>query len=107
MSMSENTTIAVPKELRDKLASLGKKDDSFSDIIERLLVNSKTSEGRGRDSIMSSNEVKLKKRQYHCPFCMKTHEVERVVGIEDIIHMYMTCVEVGEVRITYEFRDKW
>lgn len=56
---------------------------------------------------MSSNEVKLKKRQYYCPFCMKTHEVERVVGIEDIIHMYMTCVEVGEVRITYEFRDKW
>lgn len=44
--MSEYTTIAVPKELRVKLANLGRKGDSYTVIIERLLVNSKTSKGR-------------------------------------------------------------
>ena len=31
------TTISVSRETRDRLAELGKKDDSFSDIIVRLL----------------------------------------------------------------------
>jgi predicted CopG family antitoxin len=31
------TTISVSREIRDKLAELGKKDDSFDDILVRIL----------------------------------------------------------------------
>lgn len=31
------TTIVIKRELRDKLAALGGKDDSFNDIIEKLV----------------------------------------------------------------------
>jgi hypothetical protein len=35
--MSDITTIKVSKSLRDKLAALGSKDDTFESIIQRLL----------------------------------------------------------------------
>lgn len=33
----EKTTIMISKKLRDKIAELGSKDDTFEDILERLV----------------------------------------------------------------------
>jgi predicted CopG family antitoxin len=41
--MSDKTTIQVSKQVRDELAALGAKTDSFDSIIRRLL------EGKGAD----------------------------------------------------------
>lgn len=35
--MKDTTTIVISRKLRNELAKLGKKDDSFEDIIRRLL----------------------------------------------------------------------
>jgi predicted CopG family antitoxin len=35
--MENITTIVIEKELRDKLKEMGKKGDSYNDIIKRLL----------------------------------------------------------------------
>ena len=37
------TTIAITAETRTELANLGKKDDTFDDIIQKLLKNKKES----------------------------------------------------------------
>jgi hypothetical protein len=39
--MSDTTTVKITKDLRDRLAKLGAKDDTFETIIRRLL------EGKG------------------------------------------------------------
>jgi hypothetical protein len=35
--MSDTTTVKITKDLRDQLAALGSKDDTFETIIRRLL----------------------------------------------------------------------
>jgi len=49
----ENTTIAVRKEVRDKISEFGNKGESFSDILERLLISA---EQRLLNDILMSKE---------------------------------------------------
>ena len=41
-SMSETTTIKIEKSVRDRLAKIGKKNDSYSNIIESLLLTTES-----------------------------------------------------------------
>lgn len=36
--MGNTTTITIARETRDKIAQLGKKNDTYDDILNRLLV---------------------------------------------------------------------
>ncbi len=49
----ENTTIAVSKELKERISEFGNKGESFSDILERLL---KSAEQRLLHDILMSKE---------------------------------------------------
>jgi len=49
----ENTTIAVSREIRDKISGFGNKGESFSDILSRLLASA---EQRLLDDILMSRE---------------------------------------------------
>jgi hypothetical protein len=39
--MSDTTTVKITKDLRDQLAALGSKDDTFETIIQRLVKGAK------------------------------------------------------------------
>lgn len=39
--MGENTTIAITREIRDKIIEFGNKGETYSDIIARLLESAK------------------------------------------------------------------
>jgi len=45
MKMAEITTIQLSKETRDQLKELGKKGETYDDIIRRLMEKAKECEG--------------------------------------------------------------
>jgi predicted CopG family antitoxin len=49
----ENTTIAISRVVKDKISEFGNKGESFSDILERLLISA---EQRLLDDILMSRE---------------------------------------------------
>ena len=43
-----------------------------------------------------------------CPFCQREHPVkEAESNNEDTSYAYADCPDVGEVRVTYEFQDRF
>ena len=43
-----------------------------------------------------------------CPYCLGYHKIFEVEwNYEDTFYAYMKCPEVGEVRVTFEFQDRF
>jgi len=51
----ENTTIAIRKDIKDKIMEFGNKGDTYSDIILRLLESAK--ERQLQDLLMDENDT--------------------------------------------------
>jgi predicted CopG family antitoxin len=47
MAKSDLTTIQISKETREKLAEMGKKGDTYDEIIQRLLKLAESSKEKG------------------------------------------------------------
>ena len=46
--------------------------------------------------------------QFPCPYCLKQHvRTDSEDNGEDEFYLYFNCPEIGEVRITYQYADKF
>ena len=47
-------------------------------------------------------------KDINCPYCQSYHSTSEVESNnEDVFYVYSNCPEVGEVRIKYEFQDRF
>ena len=51
MAKLNRTSIEVDKATRDKLADIGRKNESYNEIINRLLASSKSSTRKNREEV--------------------------------------------------------
>jgi len=45
--------------------------------------------------------------EYPCPYCEDWHKAKEVESNEDVFYVYMDCPKAGEVRLTFEFQNRF
>jgi hypothetical protein len=56
----------------------------------------------------SMKELEKLYKKIPCPYCLGMHRIKEVEwNDEDVFWAYLDCPEVGEVRIEFQFQDKF